>query len=567
MFSGILFLHLCLTLDFWITPTSADGRGDAPSPIVTTNYGKLKGKRLSVKGTNQAVDGYFGIPFAKPPIGPLRFSPPKPAEPWNNIRDATAYPPMCVQNMNMSIKLQEVLHIGMPELTQSEDCLYLNIYTPATTGQKARLPVMVWIHGGALVCEGASMYDGSALSAYENVIVVAVQYRLGILGFFSTRDEHAPGNWGFLDQVAALQWVQENIASFGGDPDSVTIFGESAGGISVSAQILSPLSKGLFHKAISESGVALLQGLIETDPDVVNFVNNMIANLSNCETGNSMATITCMRKKTEEEILKVTSEMPYLYVPAVVDGIFLPKSPEELLVKKDYHAVPYIIGFNNDECGWLLLTTLMEFPGYEEGMDKETALTQFANMPTGIAPEYQHLVLEEYIGDTDDPLEIRNRFLEGIGDMIFVVPSVKAAKLHRESGHPIYMYEFQHRPSIYKDTRPNFVKADHGDEVGFVFGGPFLNNDVRLIGDVTAEEEQLSRTVMKYWANFARSGNPNGDGLPEWPVYDLDEQYLEINLQQKKGKQIKDRKMKFWAETFQEKMNAIIAEKQDHTEL
>lgn len=567
MISGHFLLLLCLTFDFWIAPISADGRGDGPSPTVTTNYGKLIGKRLNVKGTNQAVDGYFGIPFAKPPIGPLRFSPPKPAEPWDTIRDATAYPPMCVQNVNMSIKLQEVLHIGMPKLTHSEDCLYLNIYTPATTGQKARLPVMVWIHGGALVCEGASMYDGSALSAYENVVVVAVQYRLGILGFFSTGDEHAPGNWGFLDQVAALQWVQKNIASFGGDPDSVTIFGESAGGISVSAQILSPLSKGLFHKAISESGVALLPGLIQTDPDAVNFVNNMIANLSNCETGNSMATVTCMRKKTEEEILKVTLEMPLLYVPAVVDGIFLPKSPEELLVKKDYHPVPYIIGFNNNECGWLLLTTLMELPGYEDGMDKDTAISQFANMPTGIAPEYQHLILEEYIGDTEDPIEIRNRFVEGVGDIIFVVPSVKAAKLHRESGHPIYMYEFQHRPSIYKDTRPYFVKSDHGDEVGFVFGGPFLNNDVRLIGDVTAEEEQLSRTVMKYWANFARRGNPNGDGLPEWPVYDLEEQYLEINLQQKMGKQFKDRKMKFWTETFQEKINVIIAEKQDHTEL
>ncbi|XP_069073071.1 cocaine esterase-like isoform X2 [Pleurodeles waltl] len=567
MITGNVFLLLCLTFNLWIAPTYADGLGDGPPPTVNTRYGKLKGRRLSVKGTDQAVDGYFGIPFAKPPVGPLRFSPPKPAEPWNNIRDASAYPPMCLQNVNMSIHLQEVLQIGMPVLTHSEDCLYLNIYTPATTGQKARLPVMVWIHGGALVCEGASMYDGSALSAYENVIVVAIQYRLGILGFFSTGDDHASGNWGFLDQVAALQWVQENIASFGGDPDSVTIFGESAGGVSVSAQILSPLSKGLFHKAVSESGVALLPGMILTDPDAVNLVNNMVANLSNCETGNSVETITCMRKKTEEEILKVTLEMPNLYVPAVVDGIFLPKSPEELLVKKEYNPVPYVVGFNNDECGWLLLTTLMDMPGFEEGMNKDTTITHLANMPTGIEPEYHHLILEEYIGDTDDPIEVRNRFVESVSDMLFVAPSVKTAKLYRESGYPIYMYEFQHRPSIYKDTRPYFVKSDHGDEVGFVFGAPFLNNDVRIIGDVTVEEEHLSRTVMKYWANFARNGNPNGHGLPEWRVYDHDEQYLEISLQLKMGKQFKDRKMKFWTATFQEKINAIIAEKQDHTEL
>ncbi|NXQ78651.1 SASB hydrolase, partial [Quiscalus mexicanus] len=139
-------------------------------------------------------------------------------------------------------------------LQVSEDCLYLNVYTPVSTGENKKLPVLVWIHGGGLVFGAASSYDGSVLAAFDNVVVVAIQYRLGIAGYFSTGDEHARGNWGYLDQVAALRWIQENIMHFGGDPGSVTIFGESAGGISVSALVLSPLAKGLFHKAISESG-------------------------------------------------------------------------------------------------------------------------------------------------------------------------------------------------------------------------------------------------------------------------------------------------------------------------
>ncbi|NXS61696.1 SASB hydrolase, partial [Brachypteracias leptosomus] len=228
-------------------------------PEVVTKYGRVQGYQFKVDAAGRSVNVFLALPFAKPPVGPLRFSEPQPPEPWKGVRDATSYPPMCLQDKVQGQLLSDGITNRKEKiiLQTSEDCLYLNVYTPISQEKEGKLPVFVWIHGGGLVFGAASSYDGSALAAFENVVVVTIQYRLGIVGFFSTGDKHARGNWGYLDQVAALQWIQENIVHFGGDPSSVTIVGESAGGISVSALVLSPLAKGLFHKAISESGTAI----------------------------------------------------------------------------------------------------------------------------------------------------------------------------------------------------------------------------------------------------------------------------------------------------------------------
>ncbi|NXG27812.1 SASB hydrolase, partial [Dromaius novaehollandiae] len=228
-------------------------------PEVVTKYGRVRGNQIRVHAAERSVNVFLGLPFAKPPVGPLRFSEPQPPEPWKGVRDATFYPPVCLQDREQGQYFSDLITNRKEKipLQLSEDCLYLNVYTPTSTEKQEKLPVFVWIHGGGLVFGAASTYDGSALAAFDNVVVVTIQYRLGILGYFSTSDEHARGNWGYLDQVAALQWIQENIINFGGDPGSVTITGESAGGVSVSALVLSPLAKGLFHKAISESGTAI----------------------------------------------------------------------------------------------------------------------------------------------------------------------------------------------------------------------------------------------------------------------------------------------------------------------
>ncbi|XP_021263810.1 carboxylesterase 5A-like isoform X5 [Numida meleagris] len=518
----------------------------AAEPEVTIAHGRLRGKQVNVKGTDRLVNVFLGIPFAKAPVGSLRFSPPEPADPWNDVRDATSYPPLCPQDLAMLKNAEKNYKEKHIQFRTSEDCLYLNVYSPAD--KKDKLPVMVWIHGGNFVFGGASRYDGSALSAYENVVVVIIQYRLGLLGFFNTGDEHARGNWAFLDQVAALQWTQENIEYFGGDPGSVTLFGVSAGSCCVFAHVLSTLSKGLFHKAVLESGV-----LIPSKKDLLLSADlKKIASIFKCETSSSLSLLNCLRNQEAMDIVFNSTEIPFL--PLVLDGVFLHKSPEDILAGKEFNMVPFMIGVTNNEFGWNMRST-STIPALRDVGDKKSIasaleyLLPMMNLPAELLP----VIMDEYLGNTDDPAELRDQFLELLGDVIIVIPSIKALSYYRESGAPTYFFEYQHRPTSYWDTKPEYVKADHGDEVGFVFGGPYLAGDIRLRDEAIEEEKNLSRTLMKYWANFARNGNPNGEGLAEWPSYNLNEEYLEINLKQKKARKLKEKKVDFWEKVMFEK--------------
>ncbi|XP_027475640.1 cocaine esterase [Zalophus californianus] len=536
------------------------GQGqDSASPIRTTHTGQVQGSLVHLKDTDVGVHTFLGIPFAKPPLGSLRFAPPEPPEPWSGVKDGTSHPAMCLQNITtMNAVALKLLNMTLPFTSMSEDCLYLNIYTPAHTHEASSLPVLVWIHGGGLVMGMASVYDGSVLAAFENVVVVTIQYRLGLLGFFSTGDKHAPGNWGYLDQVAALRWVQQNIAYFGGDPGRVTIFGESAGGTSVSSHIVSPMSQGLFHRAIMESGVALLPGLIVSSS---NEVSMMVANLSACGQVDSEALVGCLRGKTEEEILAISQ--PFMVIPGVVDGTFLPRHPQELLASADFQPVPSIIGVNNDEYGWFIPSTMNIFDTQKE-LDRETVkaiLQQVSTMLT-LPPESVDLLMEEYMGDSGDPQTLQALFSEMMGDCIFVIPTLQVANFQRLHA-PVYFYEFQHRPSFLKDSKPPHVRADHGDELLFVFGTLSWRGYV----EVTEEEKLLSRKMMKYWANFARNGDPNGEGLPHWPVFDQEEQYLQLNTQPAVGRALKAQRLQFWTKTLPQKTRELMEAEGKHTEL
>ncbi|XP_045746926.1 cocaine esterase [Mirounga angustirostris] len=536
------------------------GQGqDSASPIRTTHTGQVRGSLVHVKDTDVGVHTFLGIPFAKPPLGPLRFAPPEPPEPWSGVKDGTSHPAMCLQNITiMNAMALKLLSMTLPVTSMSEDCLYLSVYTPAYAREGSSLPVLVWIHGGGLVMGMASMYDGSVLAAFEDVVVVTIQYRLGMLGFFSTGDKHAPGNWGYLDQVAALRWVQQNIAYFGGDPGLVTIFGQSAGGTSVSSHVVSPMSQGLFHRAIMESGVALLPGLIVSSS---NAVSTMVANLSACGQVDSEALVGCLRGKTEEEILAISQ--PFTITPGVVDGTFLPGHPQELLASADFQPVPSIIGVNNDEYSWLIPST-MKISDTQKEMDRETvkAILQQVSTTLMLPPESVDLWMEEYMGDSGDPQTLRVQFSEMMGDWIFVIPTLQVANFQRLHA-PVYFYEFQHRPSFLKDIRPPHVRADHGDEVFFVFGTLSWRGYV----EVTEEEKLLSRKMMKYWANFARNGDPNGEGLPHWPVFDQEEQYLQLNTQPAVGRALKAQRLQFWTKTLPQKTRELMEAEGKHTEL
>ncbi|XP_031196988.1 pyrethroid hydrolase Ces2e-like isoform X2 [Mastomys coucha] len=532
---------------------------DSASPIRTTHTGQVQGSLVHLNDTRVSVHTFLGIPFAKPPLGQLRFAPPQSPEPWSGVRNGTTYPPRCLQNSEtMSAKILKMKNLNMPPISTSEDCLYLNIYAPAHAHGGSNLPVMVWIHGGALVKGMASIHDGSMLAAIEDVVVVTIQYRLGILGFFSSGDEHARGNWGYLDQVAALRWVQQNIAHFGGNPDRVTIFGESAGGTSVSSHVVSPMSQGLFHGAIMESGVALLPDLISNTSEVVYTV---MATLSGCEAMDSETLVHCLRGKSEEEILAINKV--FKMIPAVVDGEFLPNHPQELLTSVDFHPVPSIIGVNNDEYGWLLPMIIGSEQTIKE-INRETLQAILKNTTTQmmLPPECGDLLMEEYMGDTEDPQTLQEQFREMMGDFMFVIPALQVAHFQSSRLH-VYFYEFRHSAKFLEDVRPPWVKADHGDEVPFVFGNSFWGMKL----DLTEEEKLLSRRMMKYWANFARHGNPNSEGLPHWPVFDHDEQYLKLDTQPAVGRALKARRLQFWTKTLPQKIQELKGSQENHKEL
>ncbi|XP_052023003.1 pyrethroid hydrolase Ces2a-like isoform X1 [Apodemus sylvaticus] len=531
---------------------------DSASPIRNTHTGQVRGSLVHVKNTKSGVHAFLGIPFAKPPVGPLRFAPPEDPEPWSGVRDGTSQPAMCLQTDMMNLEGMNQMELTMIPISMSEDCLYLNIYTPAHAQEGSNLPVMVWIHGGALVLGSASMLDGSTLAATEEIVIVAIQYRLGILGFFSTGDQHATGNWGYLDQVVALRWVQKNIAYFGGNRDRVTIFGGSAGGTSVSSHVVSPMSKGLFHGAIMQSGVALLPDLISDTSEVV---YKTVANLSGCEAKDSAALVHCLRAKSKEEILAINQV--FKMIPGVVDGKFLPKHPQELLASQDFHPVPSIIGVTTDEYGWGV-PMLTGFYHIIENLTRETlpAILKSAEAQMMIPPGSSDLVMKEYMGDTEDLETLKAQFREMLADFMFVIPALQVAHFQRSQA-PVYFYEFQHRPSFIKHARPSHVRADHGDDVPFVFGSYLWGMNL----DFTEEEKMLKRRVMKYWANFARNGNPNSEGLPYWPVMDQDNQYLQMNTQPAVGRSLKARRLQFWTKTLPQKIQDLKGSQDKHAEL
>ncbi|XP_074058970.1 carboxylesterase 3-like [Macrotis lagotis] len=537
---SVLWILTCIT---WFLSLPAEGQ-EAAGPEVVTQFGRIRGKQVTVKGTEQRVDVFLGVPFAKPPVGAGRFSPPQPAEPWKGVKDATAFPPMCLQEIERADLMKYSLDGKQQLFPISEDCLYLNIYTPASRHKKDELPVMVWIHGGSLVIGAASSFDGSPLSAYEDIVVVTVQYRLGYQGFLSSGDEFAPGNWGLLDLVAALQWIQGNIAHFGGDPNSVTLSGQSAGGICVSALVLSPMAKGLFHRAISQSGVATFPGLITDHPRAI-FQD--VAHFYGCEGSNSAILIQCLRNKKDMIFNRKHLSIPFLKV--TLDGSFLSKFPEKLLLEKEFPRIPHLIGVNNHELGHMILLAWNP-QSLKNEMNKELALNllKVQGASLGISSELIHLMADKYIGNLTESYAIWEATSDLFGDLLFVFQALNISKVFRDSGAPVYFYEFQHRPSSFDKIKPASVKADHSAELTFIFGGPFMADEGSMLAfpDSTEEEKQLSKTMMRLWANFIRKGDPNGEGLPNWPLYDQSESYLQINLSPKVGRKLREDKLEFW---------------------
>lgn len=456
--------------------------------IVESVYGKLQGKQ---------IDGVFawkGIPYAKPPVGSLRFRAPELPESWEGIRDATAFSPVAPQTQ------KEIMEFfGNDISNMNEDCLYLNVWSPGADDKKR--PVMVWIHGGAFVSGSgsSSWYDGASFAAQGDVVIVTINYRLGIFGFLHLGEiggaEYATsGNCGILDQVAALQWVQENIAAFGGDPNNVTVFGESAGAMSIGVLLGFPSAQGLFHKAVLQSGAA---ANVHSAATATKVADHLLAALQVEPTNLSK-----LEELPVEQLLQAADLVPPMSLGPVIDGVSLPKHPQEAIAEGSAKAVTILIGTNKDEYN-IFSVFDPEWKNADE--NKVTAIFEKTFGP--LLPVITNLVA--------GPLnqELFNKLLT---ISIFTHPAQKLAELQVNQGAPVWSYRFDWETPVFGGV----LKATHALEIPFVFNTLDTPNTENFTGP-SPERQRVADQMHQAWINFARNGNPNSENLPEWPSYDV----------------------------------------------
>ena len=463
-----------------------------------------------VRGDQAADHAVFrGIPYAAPPVGVLRWMPPAPAAAWTGTRDALAFGKACPQ-------LDSPL---TGKLAQDEDCLTLNVWTPHVD-PVAKLPVMVWLHGGGLV-QGGSMlptYDGSKLASSGSVVVVSINYRLGPLGFLAhpafaaESTDHAAGDYGLLDQIAALHWIRDHVTAFGGDPSSITIFGESGGGESVCALMASPLATGLFARAVIESAQCVepgqaLRALNEVRGHAKESAEDQgrrIAHQLGCD-GDGKAAAACLRGKSVADLLAASPATAGLFGKGeqyglAIDGHALTEAPADAVRDGHLAAVPLMIGTTADEA--TLFTTKLPTRGrfgYELVVRKifaAAATDILAQYPAGSAAK-----------------QALDRL---VTDLVFACPSRRLARSLR-GRQKVYQYEFAHAVAALRD---NGLGATHGSEISFVFG---------TVQTPTADEEALSKAMLGFWSQFAHAGDPNRPGQPAWPSSNRDDAYLELD--------------------------------------
>jgi para-nitrobenzyl esterase len=501
------------------TALAAAGLAGAPAAAqpVRTDAGLVEG----TVGSDPHVRAYRGIPFAAPPVGDLRWKAPQPVTPWSGVRKAAGFGPRCMQG---SIFGDMIFRDPI-----GEDCLYLNVWTPAAS-VKARLPVMVWIYGGGFQAGSTSepRQDGERLAA-KGVVVVSMSYRLGVFGFFahpelSRESGHgASGNQGLLDQIAALQWVKKNISAFGGDPGKVTIFGESAGSFAVSALMASPLSQGLFSRALGESGAFFTAGSQPIAPSPLSTSEEQGTKFT---AGLGADSLAAARARPAEEVLKAALSEPGLRFRPNLDGYALPKEPREIFAEGAQSHVPLLAGWNADESrGGVVLAK-----------EKVTARS-FAEQAQARYGDSAGDLLKAYPATSD--AEALESAASLASDLFIGYATWKWIEAHGATGQAaIYRYSFDRKRPIAPDTMVNGqpatardIGARHAGEIEYVFG------TLDSVPKVTWEpsDRKLSDLMMNYWTNFARTGNPNGPGLPKWPAYDKASGHAVLHLDETTG--------------------------------
>jgi para-nitrobenzyl esterase len=461
--------------------------------VVPTDRGPVKGF------DTPTVKEWLGIPYAAPPVGELRWRPPQPHARWRSPLDATHFANHCPQQGS-----------SVGGASTNEDCLYLNVYTPKLgngKGHAKHLPVMVWIHGGALTSGESDDYDPTRL-VNQGRTVVTINYRLGWLGFLAhpaltaESPNHASGDYGFMDQQAALRWVKRNIAKFGGDPRNVTIFGQSAGGHSVHAQLASPLAAGLFQRAIAQSG-AYADNLPSLAQGEANGEN--VASTVGCQD----QTAACLRSVPVQDFFATQPGGGLPIVPNV-DGYVLTQSPRVAFQSGEFNRVPVVEGSTHDEFRSFAAVLVPNVPASFYGLVVQTFVSTLGMKvsPTDVVAQYP-------IGDYNGDVRLA---VSAIGtDSLFSCPGRREAQAFSKFV-PTHAYEFNdpHPPTILAPPVPNFpFGAYHASELPSLFDSTTLGGHASL----TPDQEQLAAAMVRYWTEFAATGDPNSGANPEWPAY------------------------------------------------
>ncbi|HEY0198764.1 MAG TPA: carboxylesterase family protein [Rhodanobacter sp.] len=470
------------------------------APEARTDTGILKGKLAEFEGV--ALHEFQGIPYAAPPIGQRRWQPPQPAEPWKGVRSADRFAARCMQ-----LPLYDDMVFRSNGM--GEDCLYLNVWAPASASN-AKLPVLVYFYGGGYSGGDGSekRYDGASL-ATKGIVTVTVNYRLGVFGFLALpalageSPHHAAGNYGLLDQVAALRWVQSNIAQFGGDPSKITIGGESAGSISVSALMASPLSKGRIAGAIGESG-ALIAPIV---PQPLKSAQDNGASFMKKVGAGSLA---ALRAMPAEKLLQATADKNGPDFDTDIDGYFLTETPASTFERGAQAHIPLLLGSNSQEGYWSRLL----------GNKPPTPANYRKTLQHAFGDQVDQ-ALALYPGSTEDEVKRSGTALSGDG---FIAHSTwRWMDLHRRTGgSPVYFYYFDQPRPLKRNAAPG-ASADagavHSAEIEYALG----NLDSNLVYAWTPADHETSRIMEGYFAQFIKTGDPNGTNLPTWPaVKDFD---------------------------------------------
>jgi len=467
---------------------SSSGSG----PVVAAPAGRLHGV------TQDALNVFKGIPYAAPPVGPLRWRPPQPAAAWSGVRAATDYGPACIQP---NARLNNIYADG--PFPMSEDCLTLNIWAPANAHNA---PVFFWIHGGALVGGTARepLYDGARMAARSGAIVVTINYRLGVLGYLAHPElsaespQHISGNYGLLDQIAALRWVQRNISAFGGDPANVTIAGESAGGLSVMYLMAAPDARGLFAKAISESGYMVSAPELKQARYGVPSAEATGAALATMTLhAPNLAALRGMDAQTMVNAAAAAGYFPFLSI----DGHILPKQLVDAFDSGDQAHVPLLVGFNSGEI---------------------RSLRILSPPPPANAAAYESVIRERY-GDLADAFlqlypssNLQESIWATTRDALYGWTAQRMAIKQTAAGAPAYLYLFDHGYPAADDAG---LHAFHASELPYVFGNFDLTPPMWPKNPSTPQEAALSDAMLDYWTSFARTGHPTAQNAPDWPAY------------------------------------------------